>query len=72
MLHLESPSRLTEANAMTRLVFVMIVSIVAISATVSCDKLKRAAPPLPKTEYGPPTPKVTVPKDQAPGASAVR
>lgn len=57
---------------MTRLVFVVIVSVVAVSATVSCDKLKPPAPPLPKTESGPLVPEVTVPKDQAPGASATR
>jgi len=55
--------------------FALVVSILAIvSATVSCDKLKPPAPPLPlpKTEPASPSPKVTAPKEQAPGASAVR
>lgn len=57
---------------MKRLVIVVIASILAASATVSCDKLKPAVPPLPKTEAAPPVPQVTSPEQQAPGASAVR
>ena len=55
--------------------FALVMSILAIvSVTVSCDKLKPPAPPLPlpKTEPAPPVSKVTAPKAQAPGASAVR
>ena len=74
MRHLASPSRLNEGHDMRRLGFVVVASIVAVSATVSCDKLKLPAPPLPlpKTEPAPPVPKVIAPKERAPGASAVR
>ena len=60
---------------MKRFVIVVIASILAASATVSCDKLKPPAPspPLPQTELSVPAlPQVTAPKGQAPGASAVR
>ena len=57
---------------MKRLIFAVVASILGASAAVSCDKLKPFAPPLPMTENAPPVPKVTAPKDQAPGASAVR
>ena len=59
---------------MKRFVIVVIASILAASATVSCDKLKPPVPPLPlpKTEPAPPVPQVAPPKQQAPGASAVR
>ena len=60
---------------MKRFVLVVVASILAIvSVTVSCDKLKPPAPPLPlpKTEPAPPVPQVTAPKEQAPRASAVR
>ena len=55
--------------------FTLVMSILAlVFVTASCDKLKPPAPPLPlpKTEPAPPVPKVTAPKEQAPGASAVR
>ena len=60
---------------MKRFILVVVASILAIvSATVSCDKLKPPAPPLPipKTESAPPLPQVTAPKEQRPGASAIR
>ena len=59
---------------MKRFVLAVVASFLAVFATVSCDKLKPPAPPLPlpKTEPAPPVPQVTAPKDQAPGASAVR
>ena len=52
----------------------VVVLFLSVLATVSCDKLKPPPPPLPqpKTESAPPVSKVTAPKDQAPGASAVR
>ena len=60
---------------MKRSVLAVVVSILAASATVLCDKLKPPAPlpPLPETELSVPAlPQVTAPKGQAPGASAVR
>ena len=59
---------------MKRFVLVAVASILAVSATVSCDKIKPPAPPLPrpKTEPAPLVPQVTAPKEQTPGASAVR
>ena len=65
----------TKGHDMKRFVLVVVASILAIvAATVSCDKLKPPAPPLPvpKTEPAPPVPQVTAPKEQAPGSSAVR
>ena len=64
----------TKGHDMKRIVLVVVASILAVSATVSCDKLKPPAPPLPvpKTEPAPPVPQVTAPKEQAPGSSAVR
>jgi len=55
-----------------------VLSVIALMltafATVSCDKLKppAPAPPLPETAPSLPLPQVTAPKEQAPGASAVR
>ena len=59
---------------MRQSVFAVVAAILAVSATVSCDKLKpRELPlPLPKTEPAPPAPQVTAPKEQASGASVVR
>ena len=63
----------TKGHEMKRFALV-VVSFLAVFATVSCDKLKPPAPPLPvpKREPAPPVPKVTAPKDQSTGASAVR
>jgi len=59
---------------MKQFVLAVVASILVVSATVSCDKLKPRAPPLPlpKREPAPPAPQATAPKQQAPGASAVR
>ena len=60
---------------MKRFVLAVVASILAVSATVSCDKLKPPvpSPPLPETELSlPALPQVTAPKGQVPGGSAVR
>ena len=59
---------------MKRILLVVVASIHAVSTTASCDKIKPPAPPLPrpKTEPAPLVPQVTAPKEQTPGASAVR
>ena len=64
----------TKGHDMKRFVLVLVASIFAVSATVSCDKLKSPAPPLPlpKTEPASPVPQVTAPKEQASRASVVR
>lgn len=62
----------TKGHDMKRLLIVVTALILAASATVSCDKLKPAVPPLPKIEAAPAMPQVTSSEQQAPGASAVR
>ena len=55
-----------------RAVLAVLVSILAAYATVSCDKLKPAWPPLPTTDVTVPAQQPPAPKEQQPGASAVR
>ena len=60
---------------MKRSVLAAVALIFAVSAMVSCDKLKlpTPSPPLPQTErLVPALPQMTAPSGQAPSASAVR
>jgi hypothetical protein len=59
---------------MKRIVLAIVASILAASATVSCDKFKPPVlpPPLPKTDPASPAQQAPALKGQEPGASAVR